>query len=141
MPVIHPLGMTLFFFFQAEDGIRDGHVTGVQTCALPILSVRCLMWPMPRADSSATRYFVSASQRSAVYGCPISLLNEPGGATVSPSWRKIVAIRSFVEVLPAEPVTPTMLRPSSLVSLPVTKCARSESARTTAAAEPSKSLA
>src|SRR6266487_6850982 len=26
-----------FFFFQAEDGIRDGRVTGVQTCALPIL--------------------------------------------------------------------------------------------------------
>src|SRR6266508_4913679 len=25
-----------FFFFQAEDGIRAGHVTGVQTCALPI---------------------------------------------------------------------------------------------------------
>src|SRR5690625_3280865 len=25
-----------FFFFHAEDGIRDGHVTGVQTCALPI---------------------------------------------------------------------------------------------------------
>src|SRR5439155_12634606 len=24
------------FFFQAEDGIRDGHVIGVQTCALPI---------------------------------------------------------------------------------------------------------
>src|SRR5690625_5653071 len=30
-----------FFFFQAEDGIRDGHVTGVQTCALPI-------WAAPR---------------------------------------------------------------------------------------------
>src|SRR5690606_39492433 len=29
-----------FFFFQAEDGIRDFHVTGVQTCALPILD-RC----------------------------------------------------------------------------------------------------
>src|SRR5215475_10515849 len=27
-----------FFFFQAEDGIRDFHVTGVQTCALPICS-------------------------------------------------------------------------------------------------------
>src|SRR5207302_6176252 len=27
-----------FFFFQAEDGIRDFHVTGVQTCALPILN-------------------------------------------------------------------------------------------------------
>src|SRR5438067_5677469 len=27
-----------FFFFQAEDGIRDRNVTGVQTCALPISS-------------------------------------------------------------------------------------------------------
>src|SRR5207253_10812746 len=32
--------MYVFFFFQAEDGIRDGHVTGVQTCALPICSYR-----------------------------------------------------------------------------------------------------
>src|SRR5436305_10118445 len=29
----------LFFFFQAEDGIRDADVTGVQTCALPILQM------------------------------------------------------------------------------------------------------
>src|SRR5256885_13120018 len=29
-------GSTLVFFFQAEDGIRDYKVTGVQTCALPI---------------------------------------------------------------------------------------------------------
>src|SRR6266699_4946841 len=28
--------MLIFFFFQAEDGIRDADVTGVQTCALPI---------------------------------------------------------------------------------------------------------
>src|SRR5437870_7096914 len=28
--------VVFFFFFQAEDGIRDGHVTGVQTCDLPI---------------------------------------------------------------------------------------------------------
>src|SRR2546430_11879327 len=32
-----------FFFFQAEDGIRDLTVTGVQTCALPI-SLRSLSW-------------------------------------------------------------------------------------------------
>src|SRR5689334_2214434 len=31
------------FFFQAEDGIRDGTVTGVQTCALPILTARILV--------------------------------------------------------------------------------------------------
>src|SRR5690625_6905818 len=31
--------LSVFFFLQAEDGIRDGHVTGVQTCALPIYDV------------------------------------------------------------------------------------------------------
>src|SRR5690625_5952175 len=31
------------FFFQAEDGIRGGHVTGVQTCALPILALDIAM--------------------------------------------------------------------------------------------------
>src|SRR6266511_5069891 len=31
--------MSSIFFFQAEDGIRDFHVTGVQTCALPIFAV------------------------------------------------------------------------------------------------------
>src|SRR5215471_4380441 len=30
-----------FFFFQAEDGIRDLYVTGVQTCALPISELSC----------------------------------------------------------------------------------------------------
>src|SRR5690625_3447039 len=30
----------MIFYFQAEDGIRAGHVTGVQTCALPIFSSR-----------------------------------------------------------------------------------------------------
>src|SRR5215510_15518313 len=41
-----------FFFFQAEDGIRDGHVTGVQTCALPIFDfadVRTIMSSMGMA--------------------------------------------------------------------------------------------
>src|SRR2546429_5135859 len=34
--------VSFFFFFQAEDGIRDVAVTGVQTCALPISSA---IWP------------------------------------------------------------------------------------------------
>src|SRR5437870_6040406 len=38
--------MRSYFFFQAEDGIRDGHVTGVQTCALPISQQSNL--PMPK---------------------------------------------------------------------------------------------
>src|SRR5215467_15206831 len=35
---------SFFFFFQAEDGIRDYKVTGVQTCALPISRRRCGPW-------------------------------------------------------------------------------------------------
>src|SRR2546429_1135139 len=34
-----------FFFFQAEDGIRDVAVTGVQTCALPISHWHSGAWP------------------------------------------------------------------------------------------------
>src|SRR5690349_8306128 len=36
-----------FFFFQAEDGIRDLYVTGVQTCALPISAARCTVTRIP----------------------------------------------------------------------------------------------
>src|SRR5690606_6178233 len=39
-----------FFFFQAEDGIRDFHVTGVQTCALPIF--------LPAEGETAVRLLV-----------------------------------------------------------------------------------
>src|SRR5260370_19012828 len=34
----------MFFFFQAEDGIRDSSVTGVQTCALPIYHYEVRGW-------------------------------------------------------------------------------------------------
>src|SRR5258708_14248000 len=37
--LVHDVHYILFFFFQAEDGIRDDLVTGVQTCALPIYNV------------------------------------------------------------------------------------------------------
>src|SRR5260221_6187291 len=47
----------LFFFFQAEDGIRDHCVTGVQTCALPILAAMVDLAAMPdriqRAEADA----------------------------------------------------------------------------------------
>src|SRR5690606_39751840 len=38
----------LRFFYQAPDGIRDYHVTGVQTCALPIFQKRAALGVRPR---------------------------------------------------------------------------------------------
>src|SRR5690606_40425344 len=39
------------FFFQAEDGIRDFHVTGVQTCALPISEAAAVAPAAPQPAS------------------------------------------------------------------------------------------
>src|SRR6266496_5486457 len=41
--------LLFFFFFQAEDGIRDLYVTGVQTCALPISPAEAAATRRPRA--------------------------------------------------------------------------------------------
>src|SRR5690625_5714020 len=43
------------FFFQAEDGIRDGHVTGVQTCALPIYPNKYPADPVLQAKVDSVR--------------------------------------------------------------------------------------
>src|SRR6266487_2883456 len=54
-------GWFFFFFFQAEDGIRDGRVTGVQTCALPIsVDVLPALW----ANTSRARHNVIRASRS-----------------------------------------------------------------------------
>src|SRR5699024_3783212 len=42
----------IFFFFQAEDGIRDRNVTGVQTCALPIYPLKTRRSALVREDRS-----------------------------------------------------------------------------------------
>src|SRR5690606_41194105 len=54
--------------FQAEDGIRDFHVTGVQTCALPILADRLLRVIEARAAAheSATLVWPDALGRDGV---------------------------------------------------------------------------
>src|SRR5689334_24655016 len=63
------------FFFQAEDGIRDGTVTGVQTCALPIWQRRAgLGGRAPDAGARAV-----ASLRMAEGRAGRSILGEPLG--------------------------------------------------------------
>src|SRR5687768_18290406 len=70
-----------FFFFQAEDGIRDVAVTGVQTCALPILSpwtfrnrlvssIASGIDPASRIAKPPITSLVSANGPSTVDSCP-----------------------------------------------------------------------
>src|SRR5215467_2256278 len=56
-----------FFFFQAEDGIRDYKVTGVQTCALPISRRFGPQDAEPRADQCTTH---RRAERRASLGRP-----------------------------------------------------------------------
>src|SRR5207237_7699066 len=72
----------VFFFFQAEDGIRDSSVTGVQTCALPISLARDSSPPMlitmpeastptpSPAQSTATRFSGPSSPSPSLWRLP-----------------------------------------------------------------------
>src|SRR2546421_6485543 len=56
----------LFFFFQAEDGIRDLIVTGVQTCALPISRI---LFPESVADSIGKEVIINGQLFSVIGTC------------------------------------------------------------------------
>src|SRR3712207_7395832 len=56
----------LFFFFQAEDGIRDIGVTGVQTCALPICARRARSVDAQPGDDAVAQVRVFERGREAV---------------------------------------------------------------------------
>src|SRR5437667_5570746 len=65
------------FFFQAEDGIRDRDVTGVQTCALPIL-IGCAM----RHTASSSRPSITTGTTARTAFAWVAL--DGGGATPPP---------------------------------------------------------
>src|SRR6266581_8147408 len=55
------------FVFQAEDGIRDGRVTGVQTCALPISTAMPYGWlPLPPGHGKSRTCPVAGSEERRV---------------------------------------------------------------------------
>src|SRR5207248_7719649 len=81
-------------FFQAEDGIRDRTVTGVQTCALPICEKNITCWrcfPTPPViciwDTCATT--PSAMRWRATCGCAATTCFIPWGGTLSVCRRKM----------------------------------------------------
>src|SRR5438105_5948878 len=76
----HYILFIFFFFFQAEDGIRDPLVTGVQTCALPIFHVS------GRNSTFSRSSFSSEYERRA---------SEPFHSTVISSTRACSSISEF----------------------------------------------
>src|SRR3989442_3004540 len=85
------------FFFQAEDGIRDADVTGVQTCALPISHLR----PARRKQAAGLR----CPQEAAAKQTPATTLpgfsysrDVPGREEVSHSRKCRIADETFLAV-------------------------------------------
>src|SRR5439155_2880764 len=72
----------VYFFFQEEDGIRDGHVTGVQTCALPI--------SCPRSTATRRSVDISFRPRSTSDRCAGE---RPASAAISVSVRRAASRR------------------------------------------------
>src|SRR6266568_6575665 len=98
----------LFFFFQAEDGIRDGTVTGVQTCALPICTTSVdeaggVPDPAQTPDQALVAREERDRVRSAVAGLP-------------ELYRVPVVLRYFSE-LSIEEIAALTGRPSSTVGV------------------------
>src|SRR5690606_39692794 len=76
------------FFFQAEDGIRDFHVTGVQTCALPILALDRRITGAGLVDAPADHLDgLLDDPRAALLDGLRRQLDAPGAAVVEPEAR------------------------------------------------------
>src|SRR5690606_40122565 len=76
--------VSFIFFFQAEDGIRDFHVTGVQTCALPISATQERTPPEGDATGSTAPLQLPAQDSNlacsrASTGCAPASACEAGG--------------------------------------------------------------
>src|SRR5207245_4468880 len=71
-----------FFFFQAEDGIRDATVTGVQTCALPIYFIKWVAAVCNAQTQAGPRQMAAAAPQTSV---PQIKWKTPEGWTEMPS--------------------------------------------------------
>src|SRR5215213_3065780 len=87
--------MCFFFFFQAEDGIRDWSVTGVQTCALPIAAFGCTV-----TESIGDRPAQTFQIDGAEWGWLGDLPSSPTWSTItSETWRTEVADADWLELV------------------------------------------
>src|SRR5688572_9863834 len=72
--------LNFLFFFQAEDGIRDLTVTGVQTCALPISHEMLARIAAARGDFVTARREAALSRSDFVLAQVLLAQNDPAGA-------------------------------------------------------------
>src|SRR5690606_4193426 len=79
------------FFFQAEDGIRDFHVTGVQTCALPIFAAAIVAFPLVFKPARAAFEGVDGQLENAARVLGVSELAIFFRVTLPLAWRGILA--------------------------------------------------
>src|SRR5215208_6034699 len=120
------LYLKYFFFFQAEDGIRDGHVTGVQTCALPI------SWSASIDDASAIAYRIYRNGTWAGTSSTTSWTNIAVGATTTYTYtvRAIDAAGNLGDASPpgivTTPETSPPTAPAGLTAQPATSPTRVE---------------
>src|SRR5690606_41013604 len=82
--------LVFFFFFQAEDGIRDFHVTGVQTCALPIWKSSCRrrVRSRRRRRRSACRAAARGGGRSSTFPSPSARRARSTGRGSTRGWQQ-----------------------------------------------------
>src|SRR2546426_10171061 len=86
-----PQDARIFFFFQAEDGIRDYKVTGVQTCALPISRRSCSpSGSKARGRRSRRRSWTSAASLASAISTRTKRCSRRGSIRRSPRDRKSV---------------------------------------------------
>src|SRR2546430_8605188 len=79
------------FFFQAEDGIRDLTVTGVQTCALPIFAACALTttcWPRPLRPRARCASSVPTAASAPAWQNACQSGRRTGGRSSSPPGRE-----------------------------------------------------
>src|SRR5690554_2104329 len=111
-----------FFFFQAEDGIRDADVTGVQTCALPILPLSAVfnsvtLTPERAAKPSAALVGLPSASKAIFAGGPYKI------SSLSACWLCSSLIRTARRRGAAKLSTLAKLNPESLrpCSIPLVK--------------------
>src|SRR5690606_16218551 len=109
--------ISYIFFFQAEDGIRDFHVTGVQTCALPIFSrdASGVTATLASGETIQARLLVAADGR----GSPVR--RAAGIKTVGWSYDQTGIVCTVAHEIPHYGVAQErFLRPGPFAILPMT---------------------